>query len=51
MGNKAGKKKNPTELTEDEINLLLANTSFSREEIVKWHEGFVKDCPKGFSIA
>lgn len=49
MGAKAAKpkKKNPTELTEDEINLLLANTSFTREEIHKWHEGFIKDCPKG----
>lgn len=41
------KKKNPAELTQDEINLLLANTSFTREEIQKWHEGFIKDCPKG----
>lgn len=51
MGNKpasgGAKKKNSAELTEDEINLLLANTSFNREEIVKWHEGFIKDCPKG----
>jgi Ca2+-binding EF-hand superfamily protein len=47
MGAKGSKKKNPAELTEDEINLLLANTSFTREEILKWHEGFIKDCPKG----
>lgn len=52
MGAKASsgikeKKKNPAELTEDEINLLLANTSFTRQEIIKWHEGFIKDCPKG----
>lgn len=44
------KKKNPAVLTEDEINLLLANTSFSREEILKWHEGFIRDCPKGIYI-
>ncbi|CAF0716350.1 unnamed protein product [Brachionus calyciflorus] len=49
MGNKGGKtkKKNPTVLTEDEINLLLSNTSFTREEIYRWHDGFMKDCPKG----
>lgn len=34
-------------LNQEEINLLLANTSFTREEIHKWHEGFIKDCPKG----
>lgn len=34
MGAKSSKKKkNPTILTEDEINLLLANTSFTREEV------------------
>lgn len=49
MGAKSSKdkKKNPAELTEDEINLLLANTSFTKEEILKWHEGFIRDCPKG----
>ncbi|RNA03142.1 neuronal calcium sensor 2 [Brachionus plicatilis] len=49
MGNKAAKpkKKNPAILTEDEVNLLLSNTSFSREEIYRWHDGFIKDCPKG----
>jgi Ca2+-binding EF-hand superfamily protein len=26
---------------------LLANTSFTREEIEKWHEDFLKDCPSG----
>jgi len=49
MGNKGAKakKKDPTKLTEEEVQLLLANTSFTREEIKKWHEGFIKDCPKG----
>jgi Ca2+-binding EF-hand superfamily protein len=48
MGSKGSKKKkNPTELTEDEVNLLLSNTSFTREEIYKWHQGFIHDCPKG----
>ncbi|CAF0787173.1 unnamed protein product [Brachionus calyciflorus] len=46
-GSKTNKKKNPAELTEEEIQLLLNNTTFSREEIIKWHEGFIKDCPKG----
>jgi Ca2+-binding EF-hand superfamily protein len=48
MGNKGGKAKhNPAILTEEEITLLLVNTSFTRDEIKKWHEGFIKDCPKG----
>jgi len=35
MGNNGGKKKDPTKLNEEEIQLLLANTSFSREEIIQ----------------
>lgn len=46
MGNK-GSKKDPTKLNDDEIQLLLANTSFTREEIITWHQGFLKDCPNG----
>lgn len=41
MGNSSGKKTDPTKLTEEEINLLLANTSFKREEIIQWHSGFI----------
>lgn len=50
MGGKASKsdKKNAkTELTDEEIELLLKNTHFNREQIVEWHQGFIKDCPKG----
>ena len=41
MGAKNGKTVKSTELNEDEINLLIANTHFKREEIVEWHEGFL----------
>ena len=41
MGNKQIKKKDPTVLTEEEISSLMANTSFTREEIHQWHEGFI----------
>ena len=47
MGNNASsnksssKKVDPTKLTDEEINLLLANTSFKREEILQWHAGFI----------
>lgn len=49
MGSKSskGKKKDPTVLTEDEIKFLLNNTHYTREEILRWHAGFLKDCPKG----
>lgn len=49
MGNKAdtAKKIGDAILTEEKIASIMENTSFSREEIVKWHEGFIKDCPKG----
>jgi hypothetical protein len=34
-------KKKANFLNKDEIVILLANTSFTREEIKKWHEGFI----------
>ena len=43
MGNKVAKRKrqNSVSLTEEEIDFLLANTHYNREEIVEWHEGFI----------
>ncbi len=40
MGDKQSKVK-PTILTEDGINSLIETTSFCREEILQWHEGFI----------
>ncbi len=40
-GSGGGKKNDPTKLSEEEINLLLSNTSFKREEILQWHAGFI----------
>lgn len=37
----------PKVLSEDHIDLLLENTSFNKEEILDWHNGFLKDCPTG----
>ena len=34
-------------LTEETIIYLMESTSFNRIEIIKWHEGFIRDCPKG----
>jgi hypothetical protein len=40
--NKSNSKKiDPTKLSDEEMNLLLANTSFKREEILQWHAGFI----------
>ena len=51
MGNKQMRNKDKDNengiLTEEKIKSLMENTSFKREEIIKWHEGFIKDCPKG----
>jgi neuronal calcium sensor 1 len=51
MGNKQSNRNEPNVdmsiLTEEKIISLMENTSFKREEIVKWHEGFIRDCPKG----
>ena len=45
MGSKQDKQKNPkkhaTELTEEEIQLLLKNTHFNRKQIEEWHAGFI----------
>jgi len=48
MGNKqksspnaSRKKKEPTELTEEEIQLLINNTHFNRKQIEEWHTGFI----------
>jgi hypothetical protein len=43
MGNKSGKsrKKDSTILTEEEIQFLLRHTNYTREQINKWHRGFL----------
>ena len=43
MGNKGGnsKKADKTVLTEEEIAFLLKNTNYNREQIKKWHTGFL----------
>ena len=49
MGNKngKGKKKDKTELLAEEIAFLLKNTTFNEQQILNWHQQFLKDCPKG----
>ena len=43
MGSKETKavKEDPTKLTEEDIELLLKNTHFCREQIQEWHTGFI----------
>ncbi|CAF2033457.1 unnamed protein product [Rotaria magnacalcarata] len=42
MGSDTSKpKKHPTQLTEDEVQLLLKNTRFNRKQIMEWHQGFL----------
>lgn len=41
MGNKDSKKKETKSISESEITLLVNNTSFTREEILQWHQGFI----------
>jgi len=42
MGSDTSKsKKRATQLTEDEIQLLLKNTHFNRQQIKEWHQGFL----------
>jgi hypothetical protein len=41
MGNSEGKRGTGPELTETEIEILLANTNYTREQINKWYYGFL----------
>jgi hypothetical protein len=44
MGGKTSKKinkKKTTDLSEEEIQLLLRNTHFNRKQIEDWHAGFI----------
>ena len=41
MGNRSSKKKRNCILTEQALHSLEKNTSFTREEILQWHEGFL----------
>lgn len=36
-----------TILSESEINLLINSTKMNRQEIIDFHENFLKDCPNG----
>jgi hypothetical protein len=35
------------ELTEQDINLITSNTSFNRQEILRWYEQFCEECQDG----
>lgn len=41
MGNKNAKNVAKTELNDEEIETLLANTHYNRFEIIDWFEGFI----------
>ncbi|CAF1127216.1 unnamed protein product [Rotaria sp. Silwood1] len=49
MGNKTSgnEKKDPANLTDEDLKTLKINTQYTEEEILAWHSGFLKDCPTG----
>lgn len=48
MGAKGGKhKKDLTQLTDEEIERLTKNTTYTKQQIQEWHQGFLRDCPNG----
>lgn len=47
MGQTSSKENKSTQLAEIEIEMLLKSTSMSREQIVDFHQDFLKDCPNG----
>lgn len=43
MGHKASKqKKDLTHLSEEEIERLTKNTTYSKQQIQDWHQGFLR---------
>lgn len=52
MGNKVSTKTmfhlDKTVLGEDELRYLLQHTKMSREQIVDFHDDFLRDCPNGY---
>jgi Ca2+-binding EF-hand superfamily protein len=36
-----------THLSDPTIDLLVVNTDFTREQIIKIHQEFLRDCPSG----
>lgn len=48
MGQKSSKhKKDLLRLSDEEIDRLTKNTTYSRQQIQDWHQGFLRDCPTG----
>ena len=41
------RKVNKTDLTEDDIAFIMANTDFDREKILQWFADFKRQCPNG----
>ena len=53
MGNttaKNVKKKNPKELTQEELDYLLNNSHFNKAELIEWHTGFIVSLSEFFEI-
>ncbi|KAL7670777.1 hypothetical protein ACOME3_005701 [Neoechinorhynchus agilis] len=42
-----GCRKSKYRIPEGELRFLLENTSFSKQQIEEWFNGFMKDCPSG----
>ncbi|CAF0761753.1 unnamed protein product [Rotaria sordida] len=48
MGQKTSKqKKDLTHLSDEEIERLTKNTTYTKQQIQDWHQGFIRDCPNG----
>jgi neuronal calcium sensor 1 len=41
------KKIQKSDLSEDDIQFIIANTDFNRDQVIKWFEEFKKQCPSG----
>ena len=40
----------PVSLTEEDVEFLVTNTSYSLEEISDWHRQFIAQCPQVKSL-
>lgn len=47
LGSNRNKIQKSEQLTEDDIQFIMANTDFDREKVIKWYDDFIKKCPQG----
>ena len=42
-----GSKNSKIELSDEDLNMLAANTSFTKDQILRWYQAFREECKEG----